>query len=210
VDRKQHWERVYTGKPVSETSWHQVVPAPSLVMIRNAASGRKPSLIDIGGGASLLVDCLLDEGYEDLAVLDVSGTALHQARQRLGPRAAMVEWFEADVTAFEPSRSWEIWHDRAAFHFLTDAADRRRYVAALHRGLADGGQAVIGAFALDGPEKCSGLDIVRYDAHSLGAELGESFQLEEQLAEKHLTPAGREQRFGFYRFRKVGRGRLGA
>ena len=210
MDRKQHWERVYRGKPVHESSWHQAVPAPSLALIRNAACGRKPSLIDIGGGASLLVDCLLDEGYQDLAVLDVSGTALEHAKRRLGARAAMVEWLETDVTAFEPLRSWEIWHDRAAFHFLTDAADRGRYVAALRRGLADGGQAVIGAFALDGPEKCSGLDIVRYDAQSLGAELGESFQLEEQLAEKHMTPAGREQRFGFYRFRKVGRDQPGA
>jgi trans-aconitate methyltransferase len=202
VNRKQHWEDVYASKAVHETSWHQAEPAPSLAMIRHAAGGRKPSLIDVGGGASLLVDSLLDEGFADLTVLDISGHALEQARLRLGRRASRVEWVEADITQFEPGRTYEIWHDRAAFHFLTEAEDRRRYVEVLLRSLAESGQVIIAAFAPDGPEKCSGLDIVRYDARALGAELGPAFVQVEERYEVHLTPAGREQRFGFHRFRK--------
>lgn len=202
VDKKQHWEAVYAGKPVHETSWHQANPALSLGMIDAAANGRGASLIDVGGGASLLVDHLLDLGYRDLTVLDIAAAALDQARRRLGPRAAGVQWIESDVTAFAPTRTWDIWHDRAAFHFLTEAADRRRYVDVLCQALTVGGQAIIAAFAPDGPQRCSGLDIVRYDADSLGAELGESFTLQERCFEVHLTPAGREQRFGFFRFRR--------
>ena len=202
LDRKQHWEGIYGGKRAQETSWYQPVPAPSLAMIRNAANGGTPSLIDVGGGASLLVDCLLDQGFCDLAVLDISGRALGQARERLGPLAARVDWIEADVTQYEPGRIWDIWHDRATFHFLTDSADRTRYVRVLMRALAVGGQAIIAAFAPDGPRKCSGLQIVRYDALALGAELGPEFVLQEERFDAHLTPAGGEQRFGFYRFRR--------
>jgi len=203
MDRKRHWEEVYGDKSPQETSWYQPVPAPSLTMIRHATGDDRPSLIDVGGGASRLVDCLLEEGFQDLTVLDISARALGHARARLGPRAADVAWIEADVTQFEPDRKWEIWHDRAAFHFLTDAADRARYVAVLRRALAAGGRAIIGAFAPDGPPRCSGLEIVRYDAPKLAAELGPDFSLEEELVDRHLTPAGREQRFGFYRFRKT-------
>ena len=202
LDRKQHWEEVYGSKRAHETSWYQPVPAPSLAMIRHVANGGTPSLIDVGGGASLLVDCLLDQGYCELAVLDISGRALGQARERLGPRATRVDWIEADVTQYEPGRTWDIWHDRAAFHFLTDSADRSRYVHVLKQALAVGGQAIIAAFAPDGPRKCSGLEIVRHDAQSLGAELGPEFVLEEERSDAHLTPAGSEQRFGFYRFRR--------
>lgn len=202
MDRKQHWEHVYTDKAVHETSWHQANPAPSLSMIRAAGGDRTPSLIDVGGGASLLVDHLLDLGYRDLAVLDIAGAALAQARQRLGAAAPEVQWLEVDVTQFEPSRTWEIWHDRAAFHFLTSEVDRRRYIHVLNRALADGGQAIVAAFAPDGPQRCSGLDIVRYDAASMAAELGGAFALREERFEVHRTPAGREQRFGFYRFLK--------
>ena len=201
MDRKRHWEKVYGEKSPEETSWHQPLPMPSLAMIRHAAGDDRPSLIDVGGGASRLVECLLAEGFRDLTVLDISARALDHARARLGPRAADVAWVVADVTQFEPDRTWKIWHDRAAFHFLTGAADRERYVAVLRRALAGGGHAIIGAFALDGPSRCSGLDIVRYDAQKLGAELGPAFSLEEEGVDRHLTPAGREQRFGFYRFR---------
>jgi SAM-dependent methyltransferase len=202
MDRKQHWEAVYTGKAANETSWHQANPAASLSMIEAASGGRAASLIDVGGGASLLVDHLLELGYRDLTVLDIARSALDQARRRLGPKAAAVEWIESDVTQFKPDRTWAIWHDRAAFHFLIGAADRRRYVEVLNQALADGGQAIIAAFAPDGPARCSGLDVVRYDAASLGAELGDAFSLQEERFESHRTPAGREQRFGFYRFRK--------
>lgn len=204
VDRKRHWEQVYTKKSAHETSWYQAVPTPSLQMIQHAADGAARSLIDVGGGASLLVDLLLERGFFDLTVLDISGRALEQARLRLGPRADRIDWIEADVTEFVPGRSWEIWHDRAAFHFLTDPADRARYIDVLRRALVVGGQAIIAAFAPDGPQRCSGLDIVRYDAQTLAGELGSVFVLEEKRAEAHLTPAGKEQRFGFYRFRKTG------
>jgi SAM-dependent methyltransferase len=204
VDRKRHWERVYTEKSAHETSWYQAVPTPSLQMIRHAADGATPSLIDVGGGASLLADVLLEQGFLDLTVLDISARALEQARLRLGPRADRIEWIEADVTEFVPGRSWEIWHDRAAFHFLIDPADRARYVDVLRRALVVGGQAIIAAFAPDGPQRCSGLEIVRYKAQTLAGELGPGFELEEERCEVHLTPAGSEQRFGFYRFRKAG------
>ena len=203
MDHKRHWEKVYTDKSTQETSWYQAVPTPSLQMIRHAANGDTPSLIDVGGGASLLVDFLLERGFSDLTVLDISSRALEQVRSRLGARAQGIELIEADVTQFEPGRTWEIWHDRAAFHFLTDPADRARYIKVLGRALAAGGQAIIAAFALDGPRMCSGLEIVRYNATSLRSELGSGFVLEEEHAEVHVTPAGREQRFGFYRFRKT-------
>jgi len=203
MDRKQHWERVYATRTADQVSWHQAVPAPSLEMIRNAADGSRPSLIDVGGGASLLVDCLLEQGFADLTVLDIAGKAIEASRQRLGPDAQRVRWIEADVTHYAPDRSWEIWHDRAAFHFLTDAEDRRRYVRVLQQALAIGGQAIIAAFALDGPRTCSGLEVVRYDARSMGRELGPQFRLQEERADVHITPAGGEQRFGFFRFAKI-------
>jgi SAM-dependent methyltransferase len=202
VDRKQHWERVYSLKSAQEVSWYQAQPDTSLTMIRRAAAGKTAAVIDIGGGASRLVDCLLKQGCPDLTVLDISGKALEQARDRLGPLASRVAWIEADVTAFEPTRTWDVWHDRAAFHFLTDAADRERYLSVLNRALAAGGQVIIAAFAIDGPQKCSGLDVERYDAAKLAETLGPGFALEESCPEIHLTPAGGEQRFGFHRFRR--------
>ena len=202
MDRKQHWERVYSLKSAQEVSWYQAQPDTSLTMIRRAAAGKTAAVIDIGGGASRLVDCLLKQGCPDLTVLDISGKALEQARDRLGPLASRVAWIEADVTAFEPTRTWDVWHDRAAFHFLTDAADRERYLSVLNRALAAGGQVIIAAFAIDGPQKCSGLDVERYDAAKLAETLGPGFALEESCPEIHLTPAGGEQRFGFHRFRR--------
>lgn len=202
MERKQHWERVYTTRAADQVSWHQPVPKPSLELIRNAAKGRKPSLIDVGGGASLLVDCLLEQDFADLTVLDIAGNAIEASQQRLGSDARRVRWIVADVTRYIPDRSWQIWHDRAAFHFLTDAEDRRRYVRVLQQALVDGGQAIIAAFALEGPRTCSGLEVVRYDACRLGQELGPRFRLREQREDVHITPAGGEQRFGFYRFAK--------
>lgn len=204
LDRRQHWERVYRGKRPTETSWYQAEPTLSLELIGNTGAGSGDGLIDVGGGASLLVDHLLALGYEDLTVLDLSAEALQHARRRLGPAAPRVEWIVADVTEFVPTRTFAVWHDRAAFHFLTDADDRQRYVQALKSALQPEGQAIIAAFAPDGPERCSGLDIVRYDADTLTGVLGAGFQLLEERRESHRTPQGREQRFGFYRFRHVG------
>jgi len=156
-------------------------------------------VIDVGGGASVLVDCLLDDGYTHIAVLDVSGAALNHSRTRLGARAGIVEWFEADVTSFEPPHRFGLWHDRAVFHFLTGADDRRGYLATLHRTLQPGGSVVISTFALDGPAKCSGLDVVRYDEQAMLAELGPEFELQEVRHESHITPWQSEQRFIYFR-----------
>lgn len=173
-------------------------------MLAKAGLDHHASLIDIGGGASLLVDHLLELGCRDLTVLDISAAALEQARERLGNRASWVEWVVGDVTRYEPDRTFDLWHDRAAFHFLTSAEDRKHYVQVLCKALKPGGQAIIAAFALDGPEKCSGLDVVRYDGMKLSAELGPRLQLLDHEFETHITPAKREQRFGFYRFRRMG------
>lgn len=203
MERKQHWESVYTTRQAEAVSWFQSRPELSLRLIASAAGGRPCSLIDVGGGASRLVDCLLDRGFSDLAVLDISATALQVAQQRLGPAAAAVEWICADVTRYRPGRRYAIWHDRAAFHFLVEPAERRAYIETLSLALEPGGQAIIAAFALDGPSRCSGLDVVRYDAATLATELGEGFRLEESCGENHETPSGKHQRFSYFRFRRL-------
>jgi trans-aconitate methyltransferase len=200
-ERQQHWEEVYRSKPAVETSWYQAEPTTSLDMIHNTGALADHGLIDVGGGASLLVDHLLQLGCRDLTVLDLSAEAMEQARQRLAAGARRVQWVVSDITEYVPDRHFGVWHDRAAFHFLTDPADRERYVQVLRSALWPGGQAIIAAFAPDGPERCSGLEIVRYDADAMGATLGNAFSLLEERRETHLTPLGREQRFGFYRFR---------
>ena len=202
-DRKGHWESVYSSRRVTETSWHQKDPRFSLALIENAGVDAEAALIDVGGGASLLVDYLLEAGYRDLTVLDISAAALEQAQRRLGQAADQVNWIEADITEFRPQKHYELWHDRAVFHFLTDGQDRDSYLRAMNTALKDCGQAIIAAFALDGPKKCSGLDVVRYDRESLQSELGERFECLEADREEHVTPAGGRQMFGFYRFRKI-------
>lgn len=203
IDRKAHWERVYRDKRSEETSWHQDHPQASMELIEHSRVAVGEPIIDVGGGASRLVDHLLSRGFTDLSVLDLSARALDQARARLGSDASRIRWIEADVTAFEPQRCFQLWHDRAAFHFLTDAEERQGYRAALDAGLAPGGWLVLAAFAPDGPARCSGLEVVRYDAAGLSAELGPGFELVEESRERHLTPLGKEQRFGFYRFRRL-------
>ena len=203
TSRKQHWEQLYTNKSSHEVSWYQTEPRWSLELIHRSGLGKDAPIIDVGGGASLLVDRLRAEGYRQLAVLDISGAALEVARQRLAAQAADIEWFEADVTQFIAPHPFSLWHDRAVFHFLTAAEDQRCYVEVLNRTLISGGQVIIAAFAIGGPTRCSGLNIVQYDAAKLMAELGPNFHLEEDLTETHLTPAGREQRFGFFRLRKL-------
>jgi trans-aconitate methyltransferase len=202
LDRKAHWEKAWSSGPAQKASWYQEVPRTSLSMINHAQMNREQPLIDVGGGASVLVDHLLDARYRDITVLDISSTALKQARHRLGGKADRVDWIEADITHYTANRQFFLWHDRAAFHFLVDADDRRRYVRALNRGLQPGGQAIMACFAPDGPKKCSGLDIVQYDAEGLQSELGDGMRLLEQQVERHLTPGGREQKFGFYRFER--------
>ncbi|HXV40764.1 MAG TPA: class I SAM-dependent methyltransferase [Steroidobacteraceae bacterium] len=184
-------------------SWYQPEPTVSLELIEAAGIAKDAGIIDVGGGASLLVDRLLDRGYTGLAVLDIAGGAMQASRERLGARAASVEWHEADVTSFEPPRRYGLWHDRAVFHFLTDARDRRAYVATLRKALKPGGSVMIAAFAPDGPPKCSGLDVMRHDQASIGAELGAGFLLAEARRETHRTPWQAEQEFIYCRFRAV-------
>ncbi len=161
---------------------------------------RQAPLIDIGGGASTLVDALFDAGYTAITVLDVSASALAHARERLGDRAEQVEWYEADVTVFDPPHRFQLWHDRAVFHFLTDKADRTGYVETLKNTLQAGGHAIIMTFAIGGPKKCSGLEIVQYDAEKLCSELGPGFDLLDTGLDVHITPAGGEQKFAWFRF----------
>lgn len=202
MDRRDHWNRVYQTKAPDSVSWYQRHPDVSLELIAASGVAKDAGIIDVGGGASLLVDHLLNLGYSNLAVLDVSGAALDTGRTRLGVRAVAVEWFEADVTTFEPRHRYALWHDRAAFHFLTDAHDRSRYVATLRKSLKPGGTAIIATFALDGPPRCSGLDVVRYDERSIAAELGAEFALREVRREAHITPGKAEQRFAYFRFKR--------
>jgi SAM-dependent methyltransferase len=202
TDRKRHWEQVYATKSPLEVSWYQTEPKLSLDLIAGAGLAHDAPVIDVGGGASVLVDRLLGRGYSRVAVLDISGKALGAARERLGARARDVEWHEADVTEFQPPHAFALWHDRAVFHFLTDAEDRRRYVATMKRALEPDGHVIIASFAIGGPTRCSNLDIVQYDAAKLGAELGGEFVLREEMSEVHVTPAAKEQKFGFFRFQR--------
>ncbi len=197
---KQHWDQVYSSKSPLEVSWFQQEPVVSLKMIQDSVSDRNQPILDVGGGASVLVDRLLERDYTNLSVLDISANALDHARQRLGSRAEQIEWFVSDVTEFSPPHKYACWHDRAVFHFLTAAADRAKYVEALLAALRPGGHLVLAAFALDGPTMCSGLDIVQYSAEKLGLELGDSFKFLEQVDEAHITPAQQEQQFCYYRF----------
>lgn len=204
IERKQHWEQAWARKSHRETSWYQSEPVLSLEMIARAGTAFDGPVIDIGGGASPLAGCLLEAGFTDVTVLDISAAAVSQAQQRMGDDARHVHWIEADVTRFTPERHYALWHDRAAFHFLTAPADRRRYVDLMHAALAADGQAIIATFAPGGPRKCSGLDIVQYAADQLAAELGSEMRLREERQEFHRTPAGNEQKFGFYRFQRQG------
>jgi trans-aconitate methyltransferase len=204
LSRRNHWENVYATKGENQVSWFQEAPEPSLALIELAGAIRSSAIIDIGGGASRLVDCLVSQGYEDVTVLDLSAAALASARSRIGDEANRVTWIAADVTAWEPSRTYDVWHDRAAFHFLTDPKDQMAYVARLRRALRPGGHAIIGTFAPDGPERCSGLIVSRYDANSLAATLGSGFELIDTRRHEHATPWGAMQKFQFSTFRREG------
>jgi SAM-dependent methyltransferase len=191
-NRQHHWEKVYTTKGESEVSWFQETPAPSLELIELVGARQTSAIIDIGGGASRLVDNLVSRGYEDLTVLDLSAAALGSARSRLGDKAKRVTWIMADVTIWQPSQTYDVWHDRAAFHFLTERNDQAAYVARLRRALRVGGHAIIATFALDG----------RYDANALAATLGEGFELVDMRRHDHTTPWGAVQKFQFSTFRR--------
>jgi SAM-dependent methyltransferase len=196
-DRQSHWQTVYLTKGEQQVSWSQADPQPSLRLIESAAPGREASIIDIGGGASRLVDALLASGFHDLTVLDLSEAALASARERIGAAGVVVRWVADDATVWQPPQAFDIWHDRAAFHFLVEESDRAAYLERLHRGVKPGGHAVIGTFALDGPEKCSGLPVQRYDPVTLSRTVGPAFELIAHEAHRHVTPWGATQSFQF-------------
>lgn len=198
MDRKHHWEQVYETKPADSVSWFQLHAELSLDLIRKAAPDRHSAVIDVGGGASTLVDDLLADGYADLSVLDLSGAALEVARKRLGDASHQVTWIEGDITQVHlPRHRYDLWHDRAVFHFLTDADDRRAYVAQVLRAVRPGGHVIVASFAEDGPEKCSGLPVMRYSPDALHAQFGAAFKLVGHEREAHHTPAGKEQLFTY-------------
>ena len=201
-DRKAHWEAVYEQKAETEVSWFQEHPALSLDLIAAYAPDPASSIIDVGGGASRLVDELVLRGYGDLTVLDLSQAALKASQARLGAHAGKVTWICADATQWRPLRQYDLWHDRAAFHFLTSPEDRTRYVERLVQALRPGGHAIIATFAFDGPQTCSGLPILRYDAAGLGKALGDAFSLVETRAQAHVTPWGAVQEFQVSIFRR--------
>lgn len=204
MQAKAHWERVYATKDATEVSWFQPHAERSLQLIRDAGTPLTARIIDVGGGASTLVDDLLDAGYRDVTVLDLSANALAVARARLGPRAAGVRWLEANVLEADlPAQGYDVWHDRAVFHFLTAPEDRRAYVAQVLHAVRPGGLVIVATFAEDGPTQCSGLDVMRYDADGLHAEFGKPFTLLAHASEAHQTPAGRIQQFIYCLCRKV-------
>lgn len=203
MDSKQHWDEVYAQKAEDAVSWFQPRPDISLELID--AAGLKPGdpIVDVGGGASRLVDQLLAQGHQDVTVLDVAAAALEKSRARLGEAADSVHWVVADITRWRPERRYRLWHDRAVFHFLTAPEDRLAYRRALEVGLMSGGTAIVASFALDGPERCSGLPVQRYSPDTLAAELGPAFKLLERRQEEHTTPMGRVQRFQYSMFSHV-------
>lgn len=201
-ERHGHWQNVYQTKGARDVSWFEESPAISLDLIYATGVGVDASIIDIGGGASRLVDVLIAEGFRSVTILDLSEKALSLSQERLGAQAGLVTWIAADITVWQPTKTYDVWHDRAAFHFLTESDDRVAYAECVRKALRPGGHVIIGTFALDGPERCSGLPVVRYDAASLGAMLGRSFKLIESRRYDHLTPGGSIQRFQFSRFER--------
>lgn len=204
MDPKAHWERVYGTRATDSVSWYQPHADRSLRLIEQAGIGPEAALIDVGGGASTLVDDLLARGFRDLTVLDLSEAALQAARKRLGARADAVQWRVADITtAALPAHGIDLWHDRAVFHFLTAPADRQAYVRQVLRSVRPGGHVIVATFAEDGPLQCSGLPVMRYDADGLHAEFGAAFTLVGHEREAHHTPLGTTQQFTYCYCRKA-------
>ncbi|MDO8892664.1 MAG: class I SAM-dependent methyltransferase [Sulfurimicrobium sp.] len=199
-DSKTHWEQVYSSRKPHEVGWYQAYPEIPLHLIASTGANKTAAIIDVGGGASNLVDALLENGYCDVTVLDLSAAALKATQARLGEASNQVKWLVADITSFTPPRQYDVWHDRAVFHFLTEAADRQRYVEAARAALPPGGHLIMATFALDGPPQCSGLDVVRYSPESLRQAVGEGFALAESFGGLHITPSQGKQSYTFCRF----------
>lgn len=204
MQSKDHWERVYSTKATTSVSWFQEHAETSLSIIRSTCVAKDAAIIDVGGGASKLVDGLLFDGYDNLSVLDLSVAALSAAKQRIGSLSAKVTWLEADVTKVDlPNHYFDVWHDRAVFHFLTTPEDRAAYVSTVLCAVKPGGHVIVATFAEDGPTQCSGLPVMRYRADELHAEFGDSFTLLQHSKEVHHTPFGTDQQFVYCYCRKV-------
>ena len=203
LERQAHWQNVYQTKDEQTVSWFQERPDISLDLIHATGVDTGAPIIDMGGGASRLVDALISEGFNAVSVLDLSEKALETSKARLGAEGAQVQWIVADITRWQPSQAYDVWHDRAALHFLTDPKDRAAYVERVLKAVRFGGHVIVGTFAPDGPERCSGLPVVRHDAASLGELLGSSFALADTRRHDHQTPSGAIQKFQFSRFQRV-------
>ncbi|MEQ8816842.1 MAG: class I SAM-dependent methyltransferase [Thalassobaculum sp.] len=202
TDIGNRWDDTYAARADNEVSWYQALPERSLAMIQAAVPGSSAGIVDVGGGASRLVDGLLAEGYADVSVLDVSTVALERSKARLGALAERVSWIVADVTVWRPERAWDVWHDRAVFHFLTEPKTRDAYIAALRQGTRPGAAVIMATFAPTGPGQCSGLPVMRYGPAGLADCLGPDFALYEAAAEVHRTPSGSTQDFTYTAFRR--------
>ena len=201
---KDHWETIHVQKHPANVSWYQPHLNISLKLIEQVGLNPNSSIIDVGGGFSTLVDDLLKKSVKHITVLDISGQALAAAKTRLGDRASGVSWLEADVVQVQlPQNAYDTWHDRAVFHFLVNAEDRQRYVRVMRASLKSDGQLIMATFSLDGPPRCSGLEVVRYSADMLQTELGSDFRLMETLEEEHHTPSNMIQKFTYCRFKKT-------
>jgi SAM-dependent methyltransferase len=201
--RTHHWARVWSKSEPGNVSWYQESPEVSLRLIEATGITSDAHVLDVGGGASTLVDNLLERGFENVSVLDLCDSAIAHAKGRLGTRSAKIAWIIGDVTTFRASEAIELWHDRAVLHFLTEERDRDLYVQSLISSLSLDGHLIIATFALDGPKKCSGLEVVRYGPREISALFGEGFELLETVNETHLTPAEVEQRFAYFRLRRT-------
>ena len=207
MDTKTHWEHVYSTKTPDQTSWFNPHLRTSLDWIVAAAPDRSTSIIDVGGGESTLVDDLLAADYRSIAVLDIAQSAMEKSKRRIGSAAASILWMTGDITTVPISqRAFDVWHDRAVFHFLTEPTQREAYIRQLTAALKTGGTVILATFALDGPEKCSGLETRRYDAGSLARELGPQFSLARTERIIHQTPFGTTQNFVYCQFRFTGAG----
>lgn len=198
IDRLFHWQQVYEGRSPTEVSWYQAKPVCSLQHIEAFAPSRESIILDVGAGASLLVDHLLERGYRHISLLDIAESSLKHVRQRLGAWATAVEWFYADILEFVPPHPFELWHDRAVFHFLTRAEERTRYLEVLRSALRPGGHVVLATFAVGGPTRCSGLDVRQYDEERVREIFGSDFVLVRSEPEQHRTPSGAEQLFIYF------------
>jgi 2-polyprenyl-3-methyl-5-hydroxy-6-metoxy-1,4-benzoquinol methylase len=196
MDARSHWENIYAAKAPNAVSWYRSHLETSLELIEKVAPTRSPAIIDVGGGESTLVDDLVGRGYQNVSVLDVSSAAINFTKKRLGLMADSVDWIISDITTADlPANAYDVWHDRAVFHFLTTPEQRAAYVRQVRKAVKSGGHVLVSTFGAEGPTKCSGLEVVRYDAESLHAEFGVRFQLLESVKELHETPFGTTQQF---------------